>query len=111
MDQELTTERFVLRPLAANDAQPLHALWTDESVRRFLWDGRAIALDETRAIVEESGRLFRENGLGLWTIREREGDARVRAAYGRSWDRLVALKRKFDPDNFFRLNQNVNPAG
>jgi len=40
-----------------------------------------------------------------------EGDARVRAAYGRSWDRLVALKRKFDPDNFFRLNQNVNPAG
>jgi FAD/FMN-containing dehydrogenase len=40
-----------------------------------------------------------------------EGDARVRAAYGRSWDRLVALKRKFDPENFFRLNQNVNPAG
>jgi FAD/FMN-containing dehydrogenase len=39
-----------------------------------------------------------------------ETDARVRAAYGRSWDRLVALKRKFDPDNFFRLNQNVNPA-
>jgi FAD/FMN-containing dehydrogenase len=40
-----------------------------------------------------------------------ESDARVRAAYGRSWDRLVALKRRFDPDNFFRLNQNVNPAG
>ena len=40
-----------------------------------------------------------------------ESDARVRAAYGRSWDRLVVLKRKFDPDNFFRLNQNVNPAG
>jgi len=40
-----------------------------------------------------------------------ESDARVRAAYGRSWDRLVALKRKFDPENFFRLNQNVNPAG
>jgi FAD/FMN-containing dehydrogenase len=40
-----------------------------------------------------------------------EGDARVRAAYGRSWDRLVALKRTFDSDNFFRLNQNVNPTG
>jgi FAD/FMN-containing dehydrogenase len=40
-----------------------------------------------------------------------EGDARVRAAYGSSWERLVELKRRFDPDNFFRLNQNVNPAG
>jgi FAD/FMN-containing dehydrogenase len=40
-----------------------------------------------------------------------EGDARVRAAYGPSWDRLVGLKRKYDPDNVFRLNQNVNPAG
>jgi FAD/FMN-containing dehydrogenase len=40
-----------------------------------------------------------------------ESDARVRAAYGRSWDRLVALKRKLDPENFFRLNQNVDPAG
>jgi len=40
-----------------------------------------------------------------------EGDARVRAAYGAAWDRLVRLKRRFDPDNLFRLNQNVNPAG
>ncbi|MCA1844426.1 MAG: FAD-binding oxidoreductase, partial [Actinobacteria bacterium] len=31
---------------------------------------------------------------------------RVRAAYGPNWDRLVALKRRMDPDNFFRLNQN-----
>jgi FAD/FMN-containing dehydrogenase len=36
-----------------------------------------------------------------------EGDARVRAAYGRSWDRLVSVKRAYDPDNVFRLNQNV----
>ena len=40
-----------------------------------------------------------------------ESDARVRAAYGRAWDRLVALKRRHDPDNVLRLNQNVNPAG
>jgi len=36
-----------------------------------------------------------------------EGDARVRAAYGPAWDRLVRLKRAYDPDNVFRLNQNV----
>jgi FAD/FMN-containing dehydrogenase len=40
-----------------------------------------------------------------------EGDARVRAAYGTAWERLVGLKRKYDPENVFRLNQNVSPSG
>jgi len=40
-----------------------------------------------------------------------EGEARVRAAYGdEKYDRLRALKREWDPDNFFRLNQNIPPA-
>jgi FAD/FMN-containing dehydrogenase len=40
-----------------------------------------------------------------------EGPARVRAAYpGRTWDRLAAIKRRYDPTNLFRLNQNIPPA-
>jgi FAD/FMN-containing dehydrogenase len=35
---------------------------------------------------------------------------RVGAAYGESWDRLVQLKNKYDPNNFFRLNQNIQPT-
>jgi FAD/FMN-containing dehydrogenase len=31
------------------------------------------------------------------------------AALGASWDRLVEVKRRFDPDNLFRLNQNIEP--
>ena len=40
-----------------------------------------------------------------------EGEDRVRQAYGAAkYDRLKVLKRKYDPDNFFRINQNLPPA-
>jgi FAD/FMN-containing dehydrogenase len=40
-----------------------------------------------------------------------EGEERVRAAYpGRTWDRLAAIKARFDPTNLFRLNQNITPS-
>ncbi|MFE2427910.1 FAD-binding oxidoreductase [Streptomyces sp. NPDC059373] len=40
-----------------------------------------------------------------------EGLERVRHAYGeRTFRRLVALKTRYDPDNFFRLNQNIPPT-
>jgi FAD/FMN-containing dehydrogenase len=40
-----------------------------------------------------------------------EGEERVRAAYpGSTWDRLAAVKARYDPTNLFRLNQNIPPA-
>ena len=38
-----------------------------------------------------------------------EGDERVRASYGGNYDRLARIKRKYDPDNLFRVNQNIAP--
>ena len=40
-----------------------------------------------------------------------EGEGRIREAYpGPTWDRLAAIKARYDPSNLFRLNQNVPPA-
>jgi hypothetical protein len=64
----------------------------------------------------------REWARGLWTALEphhqnvyvnflmEEGEERIREAYGGTkYDRLKALKRNYDPGNFFRLNQNIPP--
>lgn len=40
-----------------------------------------------------------------------EGEARARAAYGRNFERLAALKRRYDPANLFSVNQNIPPGG
>jgi FAD/FMN-containing dehydrogenase len=50
------------------------------------------------------------NFLGLEEGSERH--AQTRASYApETWDRLVALKRRWDPDNFFRFNHNIPPGG
>jgi FAD/FMN-containing dehydrogenase len=39
-----------------------------------------------------------------------EGAGRVKATYGDNYERLVAIKDKYDPDNLFRVNQNIKPS-
>ena len=40
-----------------------------------------------------------------------EGDDAIRATYRDNYDRLARVKRRYDPDNAFHVNQNITPAG
>jgi FAD/FMN-containing dehydrogenase len=62
-------------------------------------------LDETMAAIRQSDDGAYVNFLGD------EGEARIRAAYpGGTYERLAEIKGRYDPDNLFRLNQNIPPA-
>ena len=50
-------------------------------------------------------------GAGYVNFMMEEGPSRVEATYGGNFERLREVKRRYDPHNFFRTNQNIPPAG
>jgi len=52
---------------------------------------------------------FASSGAYINFLTEEETD-RIESAYGPVYNRLVALKKKYDPTNFFRMNQNIRPV-
>jgi hypothetical protein len=80
----------------------INAVWTEddpEGERHVAW-----ARDFFSVMQPHAGERVYLNFLGD------EGADRVRQAYGaRQYDRLAELKRAYDPTNFFRRNQNIEP--
>ena len=70
------------------------------------------AREKYEAWVGDFAAALRQDDAGVYVnFLAGEGLDGVRAAYpGATWDRLTATKRQYDPDNFFRLNQNIPPA-
>ena len=80
----------------------LFGVWTDpnDSAKNVEWARKAYS----------TAQPFLEDGAYVNYLGEGEGDTRIRAAYGINYERLVAVKTKYDPTNFFRMNQNIRPA-
>jgi FAD/FMN-containing dehydrogenase len=68
--------------------------------------------DRRAAWVDGLVAALRQDDCGAYVnFLSDEGEARVRDAYpGSTWDRLAAVKARYDPTNLFRLNQNIPPA-
>lgn len=77
MKRALETTRLRLQPCRIEDVETIHALWTDEGVRRFLFDGRIITPDEARSFVSESLSNFEQFGYGLWLVSARDADCLI----------------------------------
>lgn len=75
------------------------------------WDSPA----EDRDCVEWARGFFRDTapfatgGVYVNFLTEDESD-RIKAAYGANYQRLAEAKKKYDPQNLFRVNQNIRPA-
>ena len=78
----------------------LYAMWESpaDSEANVEW-----ARDGWNALKPYLEQAVYSNNLG------EEGADRVREAYGQNYDRLVQAKATYDPDNVFRLNQNIEP--
>jgi FAD/FMN-containing dehydrogenase len=76
-----------------------------------IWDNSAEDAPHIRWARDlwDAMRPFATGGVYANNLGE-EGSDRVQAAYGENYPRLVAVKNKYDPTNFFRLNQNIKPT-
>jgi hypothetical protein len=50
------------------------------------------------------------SGAYFLSFLDQESDDTIKASWGPNYDRLVAVKTKYDPTNFFRVNHNIRPA-
>ena len=94
---------------------------TPWSYRKAVWSEVIVGVDPDRAKKEaitawarnywEAFHPYGAGGAYVNFMMEGEGEDRIRATYQDNYERLVQLKTKYDPGNFFRGNQNVPPEG
>lgn len=71
---------------------------------------KAAAITQWTKDYWEALRRFNPGGGYVNFMMDDEGEARIKASYGENYARLATLKKKYDPTNLFRVNQNIRPA-
>ncbi|KAB1192409.1 FAD-binding protein [Haloferax sp. MBLA0076] len=101
---------------AVHDVGSDEAAW---SVRDANWSMVIVGVDTDPAKADEITEWARDYwdavhphtlGGSYINFMMEEGDERIRATYGENYDRLQKVKARYDPDNFFHVNQNIEPA-
>ena len=94
---------------------------TPFSYRRSTWSAVIVGVDPNPANNDritnwarsywEALHPYSAGGAYINFMMDGEGQDRIRATYQDNFERLVQLKTKYDPENFFRFNQNIRPKG
>jgi FAD/FMN-containing dehydrogenase len=100
---------------AAHDAAPTDTAW---NYRAANWNVTIVGVDPDPSGAEairkwcvdyhEALQPFSAGGAYVNMMMD-EGQERVRASYGDNYERLAAVKATYDPENLFRVNQNIQP--
>ena len=82
----------------------LDSVWSNaaDDAKNIDWTRKA--WETTRKLSEEARLYVNFAGHG------EDGEALVKEAYGDTYERLAQIKAKYDPDNIFRFNQNIQPS-
>ncbi|WP_439577334.1 FAD-binding oxidoreductase [Elioraea sp.] len=102
---------------AAHDIAPAETPWAGRAAR---WSMVIAAIDADPSKAEalkawgraywQAVHAFNPGGAYVNFLHDDEAAGRLRASYGASWDRLVAVKRMYDPQNLLRVNHNIDPS-
>lgn len=80
---ELETSRLILKPVSKSDKPILQKIFTDDFVKKYLFDDESLSLEQTSEFVETSSKTFAENGYGLWLLKLKETNETV--GFGGLW--------------------------
>jgi FAD/FMN-containing dehydrogenase len=79
-----------------------------------MWSPDDPDADHHRAWIRAAWEELRHHSTGRSYVNFQTADedaGRVRATYGPNFERLVEIKRRYDPENLFRTNRNIDPGG
>jgi [ribosomal protein S5]-alanine N-acetyltransferase len=65
---KIETSRLVLQPFERHDLEELHSLWTDATMRRFLWDDQIISREAASEVIGLSIENFATRRFGFWSV-------------------------------------------